>query len=309
MTDLIDIAQQLWDTEAELVRLRRTIGDHPDQPALEVHLLSLQKRERQLREKFDTLADTKHLDICDYRIIPEESSEYPISAVGSSLQAFQELFTVVFDALINGPKDRGRVSADITQKSTFGLGYVFQGSLGISLTIPSERLLLIESNATRAAELVLALLKSEDTKEIRALVSDLGVAAATKAHSLSNVHASYGFNSRIRWRRGREVVHDAVVNTSQYERLRDLIDESGDDTEEGATLQGRLVGLDVDTDYFHFKFPDAADVKGVLSEEFRHDEAHDVPGMYQADVIKRVSVRYSTGREDETWELLALRKL
>ncbi len=64
--------------------------------------------------------------------------------------------------------------------------------------------------------------------------------------------------------------------------------------------------LDVDTNYFHMKFPEADDIKGKLADEFQHDDGRTVPGSYRADVIKQTRLHYSTGETEESWVLVAL---
>ena len=306
MANLRGIAQKLWDTESELVRLQRTIADSPEHDLLQFDLMSLEKRQRNLQEEFAEVSRQEQIDVCDYRIIPETPDSYPISGIGQSLQRFQDLFSIVFDAIKTGPKSRAHIGADITAQSAFNFGYIYAGSLGFSLTIPTERLLLIESDAEQAIDSLVSILQCDSSESLRELVPTVGVASISRAHKLSAVHASYGFNTRIRWFSGRELRHDIVVHAPDYERLRELIDRTGDESEVRTTLIGRLVGLDVDTDYFHMTFPQAEDIKGKLADEFQHDDGRTVPGSYRADVIKHTRLHYSTGETDESWVLVAL---
>lgn len=306
MANLRRIAQQLWETEAELARLQRAIAEAPEHDLLQFDLMSLEKRQRNLQEEFAEVARQEQIDVCDYRIIPETPDSYPIAGIGQSLQRFQELFSIVFDAIKTGPKNRARIGADIAAQSTFNFGYIYAGSLGFSLTIPSERLLLIETDAERAVDSLVSILQCDSSEALRKLVPTVGVASISRAYQFSAVHASYGFNTRIRWFSGRELRHDVVVHAPEYERLKELIDQTGDEEEERTILSGRLVGLDVDTDYFHMTFPEGDDIKGKLADEFQHDDGRTVPGSYKADVIKQTRLHYSTGEIVVTWVLVAL---
>jgi len=306
MTSVSEILQSLRDTEGQIARLQQQLSTTPEYEALEINLLGLQKRERDLRAQFEEVANIAQTDICDYLIIPEIPDSYPVSAIGQCLQHFQELFTRVFDSVKNGPKTRGRVGAEIREQSSFNFGYAYAGSLGFTFTVPGERLLAIESDVDRATSLFVAILKCGTPDEIRELVPTVGVASITRAYELSKVHGSYALNTRVQWRRGRELSYDVVIHAPEFERLREIIDATGEEKNESFTISGKLVGLDVDTDYFHITLPDAEDIKGRLAEGFSATGGSVVPGMYKASLVKTTRLHYSTGQEDNIWTLEGL---
>ncbi len=309
MTDIAQILRDLRDTEAERQRLHELAQDMAEYEALEINLLSLEKRERLLRTQFEEISAVVDESICDYRIIPELPDRYPLAAIGACLQKFQELFSIVFDAVKNKPKLRAHISAEVLDQSTLNFGYAYSGSLGFAFTVPSERLLLIESEIDMAARLFLSILKCESPDDIRKLVPTVGVASITRAYELSQVHGSYAFNTQVQWRKGGDVTHDVMIHAADFERLRAIIDETGEEETETFEMTGRLVGLDVDTNYFHMTFPGAEDLKGSLSDGFFGGLALSVPGLYQANLMRKWRLHYSTGQEDEDWILLQLRPI
>ena len=306
MADTLALSQMIWDTEAELARLREFIAAHPGEESLQITLASLQKRGKKLQEQFEDAVSVSFSDICDYRLIPEQVSSFSISSIGATLQAFQYLYSTIFDAIKNGPKKRARLGPDVIANTTFNLGYIHTGSLAFRLTVPSERLIAVETDTDMAADLLGKVLQSKSHSDVRALVGTVGVASITRAFELSKIHSDYQFSSRIQWRRKREVIRDIVVYTQQFERLREIISETSDNREETVALSGRLVGLDIDTNYFHMSFQDADDIKGTLSDDFQHDRSRSVPGGYRAELRKRTNLRYSTGVESVRWGLIEL---
>lgn len=309
MPSVAETLASLRDTESQIARLEGQIAETPEFESLQFDLMSLQKRQIELRLQFEQLAHNVQTDICDYLIIPEIPDSYPVSAIGQCLQRFQDLFSIVFDSIKTGPKTRARISADVLEQSSFNFGYAYAGSLGFTFTVPGERLLGIESDVDRAASLFLSLLKCETSDAIRELVPQVGIAAISRTYELSRVHGGYALNTRVRWRRGKELTHDVTVHAPEFERLRAIIDETGDEETESVTLTGRLAGLDVDTDYFHLTFPEADEIKGKLAENFSQVEGVAVPGVYRADLVKTTRLHYSTGLADVGWTLVSLSPL
>lgn len=309
MADVLTLSQMIWDTEAEMARLRKTIATYPREESLQITLASLQKREKKLQEQFEESASASFADVCDYRLIPEQEIDFSISSIGAILQAFQQLYSTIYDAVRNGPKKRARLSVEVVENSTFSLGYIYAGSLAFRLTVPSERLIAIESDTDIAADLLLKILQSKSHEDIRKLVDTVGIASITRAFELSKVHSDYRFSGRIQWMRKMEDSRGTTVHVEQFENLREIISDTSDRIEEILVLRGRLVGLDVDTNYFHMTVPEADDIKGDLSDQFRYDQSHGVPGNYRAELRKRTHLRYSTGVETTNWELIDLDNL
>ena len=306
MADLLALSQMIWDTEAELARLRRAIAEYPKEESLQITLASLQKKGKNLQEQFANETYISFDDICDYRLMPETDSPFSISSIAETLQAFQYLYSTIFDAIKNGPKKRARLGPDVVANSTFNLGYIHAGSLAFLLTVPSERLLGIESDSDRAADLLGKILQAGTHADVRGLVDTVGVATITRAFELSKVHSKYQLSNRIKWIRKKEEVSDIVIHAQQFETLCGIIDETGDEQEDEVILSGKLVGLDVETNYFHMTFPDAEDIKGTLSDQFQHDRSRSVPGFYKAELRKRTHLKYSTGAEAVNWALISL---
>ena len=306
MADILTLSQIIWDTEAELYRLRQAIAKHPTEESLQITLASLQKKEKKLQEQFEEAANSSFEDICDYRLISETESAFSVSAISATLQSFQYLYSTIFDAIKNGPKKRSRLGPDVVANSTFHLGYIHAGSLAFRLTVPSERLLAVESDSDIAAKLLGKILQSKSHADVRGLVDTVGVATITRAFELSKIHTDHNLSIRIQWRRKSEEIRDIVIHAEQFERLLGIIEDTSDDIEEGVVLDGRLVGLDVDTNYFHMTFPSADDIKGELSDQFQHDQSRSVPGSYRAQLRKRTYLKYSTGVESVSWALIGL---
>jgi hypothetical protein len=225
------------------------------------------------------------------------------------LAEFQQLVTTVFDAIkTNKPKTRARIAPDLVQMSSFDFGYVAPGSLEVVLTVPNERLLLVESDLDRAVSTVFQLMKSTDSREIGKLAATVGIASIKKLYELAEHHYKYAFSADIVWKRKTEERDEILVQPLEFQKLCARLDEKSDETNEPVSVRGRLVGLDVELGTFHMTFPEGEDIKGKLGEAFRGGRISEVPGNYTADMIKTTVIYYSTREDKVSYELVELRQ-
>jgi hypothetical protein len=309
MNELLDLREKLQDTHATMARLREALAASPEDDALALMAESLLLRQEDLEVRFSEVANSQQLDICKYRLIPETGEGYPILGLTKILGEFQELVTTVFDAIkTHRPKTRARIAPELVQLSSFDFGYVAPGSLEIVLTVPNDRLLLIESELDQAVSTVFRLMKSDDSREIGELASQVGVASIKKLYELAENHYKYALTADITWARAKERRDGILVQPVEFERLCGRLAEKSDETTEAVTVRGRLVGLDVDLGTFHMTFPEGEDIRGRIGGAFRQSKPAEVPGNYIADMIKTTVIYYSTQEDKVSYELVELRQ-
>ena len=137
MSDLHVLQEKIQDTTRAMVRLEHMISQHPDLPSLAANMRSLQKRNESLRAEFLAAADLAWVDVCDYTLFADDMRP-TLSGFVSTLDRFQNLFSVVYGAHREGPKDTAHLKAQLVEESTFGFAYTFTGSLGVALTARGE---------------------------------------------------------------------------------------------------------------------------------------------------------------------------
>lgn len=309
MTTLFELAAELRQTHAAIRQINDLIGAHPNDDALEVNMLAIQKRQRVLESQFAELANQQHIDVLGYRFVPETGNSYPLSAVAGALSALQEAISVVFDALKTVPKLRARVSADIAALTTLNFAYTYDGSLGFAFSIPNERLLFAGSDLDRAMELVFKLMKATSRDEISIIAHIIGVAGVRKIYQWAEHHSKYDIGADLEWRRRQEVRNEVRVQPTELERLRELIEESSPETVEPVTLDGVLMGIDVTADTFRLAVPEGDDVRGRLAEEFNRSEHWAVVTRYRARLDVRTKISYATEAEIKSYFLKELQPL
>jgi hypothetical protein len=307
MTELLDLRNLLQETTSTLERLERDIIKDPRDWSLAITAQSLRQRQIDLEREFASLANINLLDVCDYRLVPPESGEYPIVSVAKTLASFQELVTTVFDAFKTAPKLRARFTADIVAASTLNFGYAYPGSLGFVLTMPNDRLLLGESELDRAFEAIFEMAKAQRPAELAAYVARVGVASIRKLYSWSRAHAEAGLSADIHWRRQQADRAHVFVQRQELAHLTEIINQAIVETADPFDTVAELIGLDVGkSNSFRLRVAEAEDITGDLADGFDRTKTYQIPGWYRAHLLKKTKIHYSIEKEDEDWELLSL---
>ena len=135
MTALLEIQEKLLDTSAALSRLEHLLASHPHSEPLLGNLETMRKRHWTLEDAFLAEADKAEVDVCTYRIIPEQGRAN-ISALGKILDGFQLAFSLAYEALKEGPKKKAALNKEARENTALGFAYSFSGSIGFVMTLP-----------------------------------------------------------------------------------------------------------------------------------------------------------------------------
>lgn len=306
MTTLFELAAELRQTHASIRRMEDLVAAHPEDDALEINMLAIQKRQRSLEQQFAALTDQEHVDVLGYRFIPEAGHSYPLAAVAGALSALQDAIAVVFDALKSAPKIRARISADVAALTTLNFAYSFDGSLGFVFSIPNERLLMIESDLDRAIALVFRAMKADSPEQISQLAREIGAAGLRRIYQWADQHEKFDIGAGIEWRRRHEIREQVQVQPSGLARLKEIIEASSPESHEDVLLDGILMGIDVTADTFRLAVADGEDVRGRLADDFDRSQHWAVVTRYKALVEVRTKVSYATDTEVKTYYLKRL---
>ncbi len=306
MANFLEILENLQATESEISRLKNEIATNPSESSLGLMLESLYMRQKNLQDDFSSTAHEKFLDVCTYRLIPKENDRPSLSTIGRALCDFQALFTLVYDSLKNGPKDRSSFSAEIAKESAFDFGYSFSGSIGFALTMPNQRLLLGETELDRTMATIFELAKANDSENVRSFARMVGRAAIRKIYEWANNHVDATLDADIQWKRNNQIRSRLFIQSPELSKLKKIIDETNEEKPKPIELTGRLIGRDIKTGLFHMAFEgEAEDIKGRLGEGVSIANK-ELDRVYTASLLKITKTYYSIEKEDVSYVLLGL---
>jgi hypothetical protein len=307
MPDILELQEKLQDTTAAIAQLEHAVIENPDTPSLAVNLRSLHKRREALESDFLELTNQLEQDVCRYRLFVG-GTRPTISGLAQAWTNFQNAFSVIYDAIKNGPKVRGRIGTTAAEETSLGFSYSFTGSVGIVMTMPNERLLLGETLIDQAIRTMFDLAAAQDHRQIREFAKTLGPAPVRAMYYWANTHVQNGMGAEIEWRRDKETRARLFVQEPELARLANAIQHTSDETSEELTYAGTLRAADLDRKTFRLETDDELSIKGSFEDAIDAKHAVTLPRRYVARLVKTTKIYYSTEVEDISYHLLSLRR-
>lgn len=305
MSELLDVIDNLRRTGAAISVHEKAIQEHPQYPSLVSSLRSLRKQQQLLETEFARLTNEGFIDVCSYRIFSQRESEQPtLRALASALLTFQTLFTVTYDAVKNGPKERSRTGIEVDAATAFNFGYSFSGSVGFVLTLTTERLLFGETDYDKAMFNLFAMAQSQTSQDVSNWAKQLGAAPVKKMYEWAATHSESGVGADIDWKRETQVLSHLFVDSERLEQLRQVIARTGEENVEEVTLPGELLGIDVKSKSFRMKFAGNNEVTGKMSVLINTE--YTVPKRYTARLRKTTRINYAKAEDDVEYLLISL---
>lgn len=309
MNALTDIITKIADTQSAMRKIQTAMVKEPERISLKYTYESLQRRHEILEAKFIVFAGSDQLDVCSYRIFAEDNnnSNYPIFAVGSALRNFQKWFSTTYDALKTGPKRRSRLSADIIAESSLNFAFTYPGSVGVAMTIPSERL-LFENDLQRAMTKTTEMLTAKGSDQVHYFAKQLGAASIRTLYDWVNDHVSANLGVDIQWIANNNSIAKITTGIGHLRNLKLAIEETSDMEENVFEARGWLVGADTQRHTFHMVFEEADEVRGKMSESIGDAYTVELPQQYIATIKKTAFINYATAEEIVTYFIESLKR-
>jgi hypothetical protein len=303
MSRLLDLQHKIQDTNAMIAKIERSVSEHPA-PSLLANLRSLQRRVEMLESDFAVLADRRSQDVCSYRMF-SKGERYKVSSFAKALADFQATFTLTYDALKNGPKQRATVNPEVEAATAFDFGYAFAGSVGVMMTLENERLLIGQTHLDEAMSVVFAMAKAASAEEIAMFAKRLGPPPVRALYRWATAHVVGDMGAEIEWRKERSLQAGILVQQPELERLREAIAATSEETTEQHTFTGTLQGLDIVTRRFRLERPNGEEIVGSTGDVVGPGHSVPIPSTQTVRLELKTKVHYSIDKEDRIWRLLA----
>jgi hypothetical protein len=307
MSRLLDLQQLLLETSAAMAKAERFAVEGSDPESLSINIASLGKRYAELERDFASAAADQGCDVCSYRLIPE-GARPTVMGLTKALGTFQSLFSIVYQALKEGPRRRARLDAQVLEETSFGLGYVFPGSIGVVLTLPNERLLLGETPLDTSIRTIAEIGQLTSSEQIAHYAHQLGPASIRAAFAWARDHAESSFSADVEWLRGEQVRTGIRMNVPRFRELQQIIGETSEQVVEEILVAGLLVGADVPRHAFHL-VTDTGEIRGTFIDTISEAHTVELPKRYSARIKKTTSIVYAVEEEKVSYLLLSLEPL
>ncbi|MCP9221323.1 hypothetical protein MKP08_00980 [Erythrobacter sp. LQ02-29] len=297
--------QKLIDNLSGTDELLSRLLEQGEDEFTRINSLSVKRRRNELAADLDEYLAIKQRSFLVYRIMRSGEQRYPAKAVGGALEAFQDLLTSIYDALVSGPKKRFRPALESVQETMLEFGGASAGSVKIFLAVDEDRMLIDETKFQRALQLVEKTLSAQNTDDLTDLSKQVGVASISKAFTWAQHASQNGFTTELSWGQSLSERNDITIYREEAERIRALIAERSDEETDLVDEVGVLHGFDKDSSYFHFEvFGQKEHIKGEVSPSMSQRITTGV--SYKARMAMTTVTVFATGEEKVKWMLLSL---
>lgn len=301
MNELGNILLELRDTDVTSGELNALALRYPSDEILGVNRDALARRRTDLERSLHSRLRPAQTDLLEYQVQSRDGAACPAQGVALSLSFFQDILTATFAAVrertgapsIDEPGDLAAL--------TFAAGE--RGASFVTLSMPNERLLLIQSDIEVALGLIFDLLKTQTTSRLRQVSTTIGVAPITSAWRWAKNSIDYGFTISVRWQKAGEWDRRVTISAQEAWLLKSAIDEIEDELVDTIVLDGELVGFDHVRGDFHLKTGEGQIISGRLADSFSPDATIQIARLYRVTLTRTSTIRFATGEERVKWLL------
>lgn len=304
MSEIAFVVERTRKAFAAVSELEAAVSRAPGDRALQLNLAALRRMADQSQDQLYNYSQRAHIDICNYRLLPEAGG-YPLYYVTRSLLEYQNLFTQIYDAIKNGVKQRATFGKEAQEESSLELAYTYSGSLGAVLFSHSERTLL-SGKLDSAIDALYQVVEIDSRKKVREIAGKLGNAVVKRVYDWSSVNVKGGYAADVRWNRsdGRQL--GEVIERAKMEEIVEVIDATSDSTIKELEVTGILFGGNIGSGSFHFVVPDGEVYRGHLSEKTPLETEMTLGKWYRAKILENEKFHYATEKVEREHILLAL---
>ncbi|MDR3112854.1 MAG: hypothetical protein LBU09_00575 [Endomicrobium sp.] len=283
MSNIAQIQKALLEANSLIAEMELDIAKNPSDVGLQFSIKSLENKHKELEEEFKKEAEKLGQNVLDYRISSEEKIN--ITAMSDVMSCFQKLFSIVCDALENGPKKTADIREEIKKKTALGLAYTYSGSIGIALTFQNDRE-FIETTLDKAIKETFHLMNIQTKDEFKESVDKLGSGTIKTFNSWMGIHIKNNISAEIKWAKSATEEVKEVVQVPKLKYIKNMLDETPLEEDEDIEVKGNLVGIDTSKKTFHVS-TDELDIIGVLADTVE-DRIWIVPVMYKFNLTKKI---------------------
>lgn len=291
---------------ASIHRIEQAIARNPDDGALRLNLASATKMAFQANAFLQKAAQYQHLEICNYRLMPEHHDSFAIEHVSKSVLEYQYLFSQIHDAVKNGTKKKAILGDEAKSESTLEFGYSYSGSLGMVLLAQNDRN-FFEGRLDKSIEAFFDIVSMTALEDAKRTAHQFGKAVVKRLHDWSQANVKGGFAADVRWTRSDGKELGQVVERSRMENMLSILSEASDEKHERLVVHGVLVGADLMNGTFHLVESNGESFKGMLNPDQSFGQLT-LDQRYVAEINQLTIERYATDDVTKKYVLLSLRR-
>jgi hypothetical protein len=172
----------------------------------------------------------------------------------------------------------------------------------MSLSLPNQRLIAIESDLDIAFELVFSLLRIRTSSQLISVQARTGTAALSLAYGWACNSVEYGLTTFISWQKNAAISESIAILPGDAQLLRRTIEDTPIEHTDELTEECELLSLDNASSSFVLRTTAGEERAGQLANRFPRG-ARAIYARYMAQLTRMIRVRSATGEEAVRWTL------
>lgn len=189
-----------------------------------------------------------------------------IGALGTLLIRLQKLYSSIAQTIVQGPKLRGPIAANIIESTELRLASTFPSSFGMSLIVAPKNELFLDSLASTAFDGLFALLDSlGDEQQAMRLTGEFGARSINHLKHIATILGKNNSEISLEWSDSSGIKHywhaspdNAIATLKRLESIKETRAES-------QTMIGRIVGASLLRNRFELMRDDGAIIDGKIA--------------------------------------------
>ena len=307
MRNVRRILRNLQDTDRTLDRLSAHARQNPEDDTVRVNWEEVVKRRGDLERWLHAELNSDQLDLLEYKIERSDGAACSVRALAASVLLFQELVTVIFDAIRDEPKRRYSPLSDNIEQSTFECFTMNTGPVAVvSMVIPNERLLAIKSDLDAAFDLLFRLMQAQNTRDLRDIAKQAGIAAISRLHAWAEHSVMLGLDVSVGWSRFEPERPPVRFSREKAKWLTAAVEKTVEEIEEEFEIICHLTAIDDGASRFRVISLDGVDIEGSLADDFPRGAQWTTRSWYDARLLRETVISFESGKERVQWTLQSL---
>lgn len=310
MNALLAIRNRIEHTNEAISRLTMMLRDRPNSPGLLANMRVLERTSRELEGEFLLAAKEIGLEVCNYRLFSASGKERSIFNLGKALVNFQNMFSVIYDAIKDGqPKMTARLGDDTLEDTQFDFAYSYPGSIGVTMTLSSD-VDLYGSPFDKTIYTIFSMAKVQTSQDMKRYSLEVGIAPVKAMYAWVHDLTRADFGVDIKWVGYRTSEEKRLIIQSQeLISLRETITSMSEEQHAEISMNGTLVAANIVKRTFGFQYYEGDKIRAISGKfinAINEGQSATIPRKYRAYFKKTTRTTYSTAEEKIEYVLLRL---
>lgn len=306
MSAILELQDRIQNTIALITQYEKAIAEPGAPSSLRVSIRGLQKLLASLEREFEKYAHEEELEICRYRLIPNQSERHNLAAIGNIWSRYQSFFSAVYAAVANKNSEKRRSTKALRSESEFAFRYAFSKSIGVALTLPTGMDYFRTRDLKEASEVIRRMMQARNTDDLAAFIDTFGVPPVIKLGEWVDAHVAFNSGAGLEWDIAGDAPAPLLVQLQEFQAIKEAMSKIDEPVETERTVAGLLEGASIKRGTFEMRLDSGEELKGRFSDAISEQQKAKLPQRYSAVVRTTTTIKPAIEKKEVVHFLVRL---